>query len=104
LSFLIFDFRSFGGTPYYIAPEMIRSHTYSFEVDIWAIGIILYALLVGTTPFYSESMEEVFFKIDKGEIQFPQDLIISETAKDLILMILNPIARKFIYNYSHFLI
>jgi polo-like kinase 1 len=39
------------GTPNYIAPEILAEIGHSYEVDIWAIGIILYALLVGKPPF-----------------------------------------------------
>jgi serine/threonine protein kinase len=39
------------GTPNYIAPEILAETGHGFEVDIWALGIILYALLIGKPPF-----------------------------------------------------
>ncbi len=45
---------SFCGTPNYIAPEMLKTKKedgYSFEVDIWALGITIYTLLIGKPPF-----------------------------------------------------
>lgn len=45
------------GTPNYIAPEMLDKKGHSFEVDIWAIGCILYTLLVGKPPFETETLK-----------------------------------------------
>ncbi len=45
------------GTPNYIAPEMLGKKGHSFEVDIWAIGCILYTLLVGKPPFETQSLK-----------------------------------------------
>ena len=84
LFFNLFSFRSFCGTPDYIPPEMFdSSNSYSYEVDIWAIGIILYAMLVGRTPFDSQELEVIRKNILEGEILFPEDLIVSNAAKDL---------------------
>lgn len=47
---------SLSGTPNYIAPEILTDKTgHSFEVDIWAIGVIAYTLLVGVPPFQSKT-------------------------------------------------
>jgi polo-like kinase 1 len=45
------------GTPNYIAPEMLARKSHSYEVDLWAIGCILFTLLVGKPPFEAESLE-----------------------------------------------
>jgi polo-like kinase 1 len=95
-SLLTLLFRSFCGTPDYTPPEMFElGHTYSFEVDIWAIGIMLYSMLVGRTPFISENLEIICTNILDGGIEFPEDLIISNEAKDLILGILKSEPSKF---------
>lgn len=39
------------GNPYYSAPEMISKGGYSFSVDIWALGVILYEMITGNLPF-----------------------------------------------------
>ena len=39
------------GTPNYIAPEVLRKQGHGVEADIWAIGCMMYAMLVGTPPF-----------------------------------------------------
>ena len=44
------------GTPNYLAPETIdKEKSYSYEIDIWALGIIVYYLLVGYSPFHSNN-------------------------------------------------
>ena len=48
--------KSLSGTPNYIAPEILTDKSgHSFEVDIWAIGVIAYTLLVGIPPFQSKT-------------------------------------------------
>ena len=53
------------GTPYYVAPEVIKGK-YKAECDIWSIGVIMYNMLTGNQPFIGEDMEQVFRKILKG--------------------------------------
>ena len=70
------------GTRLYMAPELIEKPRYSFEVDIWAIGIIMYYLIIGKRPF--KDPEE----IKKKNCEFPENAIISKAAKNLIEQIL----------------
>lgn len=85
------------GTPNYIAPEVLGGKTtgHSFEVDIWAIGIMLYALLVGKPPFQAKDVNVIYERIKKTEYLFPVDKPISEEAMTLIkdLLSLNPLNR-----------
>lgn len=49
--------RTFCGTYEYMAPEMIFDRSYGHEIDIWALGILLYELLHGYAPFEGETVE-----------------------------------------------
>lgn len=51
------------GTPNYIAPEILAEVGHSFEVDIWALGVMIYTLLVGRPTFECESVEDTYAKI-----------------------------------------
>ena len=71
------------GTPAYIAPEIISDQGYSgFSVDIWSLGVLLYAMLWGTVPFKASNMKDLHNLIMKGSFSFPWEL--SSDVKDLI--------------------
>jgi serine/threonine-protein kinase len=57
------------GTPAYMAPEQVDSNNrqLSSKIDIWALGVILYELLTGRTPFPGEDRDQIFHKILKEE-------------------------------------
>lgn len=80
------------GTPNYIAPEMLGKKGHSYEVDIWAIGCILYTLLVGKPPFETASLKETYAKIKNNEYQIPSR--ISAHARHLIQRLLQPDPSK----------
>lgn len=58
------------GTVGYTAPEIVRDERYSKEVDMWAIGCVLYTLLCGFPPFYDERIESLTEKVARGEFTF----------------------------------
>ena len=76
------------GTPNYIAPEVITSVGHSYEVDIWAIGIIIYTLLIGKPPFETRDVKTTYAKIKNADFSFPENSKISTSAKNLIKKIL----------------
>ena len=83
------------GTPNYIAPEVINATGHSYEVDIWAIGIIIYTLLVGKPPFETRDVKTTYGKIKKAEFSYPENCKISTCAKNLIqkILVVNPKER-----------
>lgn len=44
------------GTPLYLAPELVRKEKYNSKVDIWAIGVLIYNLTTGSTPFSGDDL------------------------------------------------
>lgn len=83
------------GTPDYLSPEVLDLHgkeaTYGPEVDWWSVGIFLYELLYGETPFYADSLAATYNRIQhySTELAFPDDVEVSDKAKDLIKRLLS---------------
>ncbi|KAK7345194.1 hypothetical protein VNO77_15765 [Canavalia gladiata] len=73
------------GSPYYVAPEVLRKH-YGQECDVWSAGVIIYILLSGVPPFWDETEQGIFEQVLKGELDFVSEPwpSISESAKDLV--------------------
>ncbi|XP_024401417.1 calcium-dependent protein kinase 26 [Physcomitrium patens] len=88
-------FRDVVGSPYYVAPEVLRKN-YGPEADVWSAGVILYILLCGVPPFWAETEQGIFEQVLKSELDFATDPWpkISDSAKDLIRKMLNPEASK----------
>ena len=60
------------GTPNYIAPEVLTGrHEHSFEVDVWAVGVLLYHMLVGQAPFQGKDVASTYERVLTGCFTFP---------------------------------
>ncbi|MBA0615515.1 hypothetical protein Godav_015641, partial [Gossypium davidsonii] len=79
------------GSPYYMAPEVLKRN-YGPEVDVWSAGVILYILLCGVPPFWAETEQGVAQAIIRSVIDFKRDPWpkVSDNAKDLVKKMLNP--------------
>ncbi|XP_068081251.1 serine/threonine-protein kinase polo-like [Anabrus simplex] len=78
------------GTCNYIAPEVLMGKGHSFEVDVWAIGCILYILLFGKPPFEATTPEELHSRIKRCQYGLPCGTMVSNCAVKLIRDILQP--------------
>ncbi|XP_072034714.1 cAMP-dependent protein kinase catalytic subunit PRKX-like [Amphiura filiformis] len=74
------------GTPEYLAPEIIQSKGHGKPVDWWALGILIYEMLVGYPPFYDENPFGIYEKILEGKIDWPKHL--TADARDMIKRLL----------------
>ncbi|XP_049597119.1 rho-associated protein kinase 2 isoform X1 [Syngnathus scovelli] len=78
------------GTPDYISPEVLKSQggdgCYGRECDWWSVGVFIFEMLVGDTPFYADSLVGTYSKImdHKNSLNFPDDVEISKDAKNII--------------------
>jgi len=85
------------GTPGYVAPEIANSESYKKSVDMWSLGVVMYTLLCGFPPFYSEDDDVLLELIAEGAFSFPSPYwdTISQPAKDLVKWLLekDPVKR-----------
>lgn len=85
------------GTPNYIAPEVLggKQTGHLYEVDTWAIGVMMFALLFGKPPFQLRDVQVIYERIKRIEYAFPADLTVLAEARQLVrdLLSLNPLDR-----------
>lgn len=80
---------SFVGTEEYIAPEIITGAGHSSAIDWWALGIFLYEMLYGRTPFRGKNRQKTFSNILHKDLTFPSSIPVSLAARQLIHALLN---------------
>ena len=74
------------GTPDYMAPEIVLKKGCDKAADWWALGILLYELLVGFTPFYDKDPANIYKNIINGKMKLPNNF--DKDAQDLIINLL----------------
>ncbi|CAL5439627.1 unnamed protein product [Camellia sinensis] len=84
------------GTPDYIAPEVLLKKGYGMECDWWSLGAIMYEMLVGYPPFYSDDPITTCRKIVhwKNHLKFPEEAKLTPEAKDIICRLLCDVEHR----------
>lgn len=65
---------TFCGTPEFLAPEVLTETSYTRSVDWWGLGVLIFEMLVGESPFPGDDEEEVFDSIVNDEVRYPRFL------------------------------
>ena len=80
--------KSFCGTAEYLSPEMVEGTGHNTGIDWWALGVLLYEMLVGIPPFYHKNRDHMFMLIKKAAVRYPDlhwhGFGVSDVAQDLI--------------------
>ncbi|KAI9002878.1 serine/threonine-protein kinase nrc-2 [Hyaloraphidium curvatum] len=85
---------SFVGTEEYIAPEVIKGNGHTSGVDWWTLGVLIFEMLYGTTPFKGANRNTTFQNILHNDVGFPDHPEVSNNAKNLIRKLLHKDERK----------
>lgn len=65
---------SFVGTVDYMAPEVLKKEPYGKEADFWSLGVVIYEMLVGKTPFAANNRKKLMENIVNGQLKFPKSV------------------------------
>ena len=85
---------SYCGTPEYLAPEMVTHAGHDKTVDWWAVGILIYEMLIGVTPFFNKNRQVLVSKIKHSRIVFPDRRTYRISYSDEVVDIISGLLKK----------
>ena len=85
---------SYCGTPEYLAPEMISHAGHDKTVDWWAVGILIYEMLIGVTPFFNKNRQVLMSKIKHSRIVFPDRRQYRISYSDEVVDLISKLLKK----------
>ena len=91
---------TFCGTPEFLAPEVLTETSYTRAVDWWGLGVLIFEMLVGESPFPGDDEEEVFDSIVNDEVRYPRFLSLESIAIMRRVSLLEVISRIFFNQVS----
>lgn len=77
------------GTPEYMAPEVIRKQGHGFTVDYWGLGMVIYEMMTGLPPWYTDDRSKIFKRLLRAPLAFPVNVQISPPLMSFIASLLD---------------
>lgn len=91
------------GSPLYMAPEILKFQKYDAKADLWSVGTILYEMVVGKPPYGGSNHVQLLANIERHDLRFPPQIVISSPCKQLLLGLLHrrPVTRMGFDEFFH---
>lgn len=91
------------GSPLYMAPEILKFQKYDAKADLWSVGTILYEMVVGKPPYGGSNHVQLLANIERHDLRFPTQIVISGPCKQLLLGLLHrrPVTRMGFDEFFH---